>query len=347
MSSEVYFVPLNGKSTLEERSDAGEKLLSYLLGKMAESPEKMPLKLHFGEKGNRTYLAPQVYNGMIKVLKEKNIESFFTETSVLYGGERFEASKHIALAHKHGFDQLPVMIADGENGEKAKNIPVENGRHFKSAAIAEMLAESGSVLVVSHFKGHILAGFGGALKQLSMGFAAKGGKMAMHLNVKPRIKTWKCKQCRLCLTRCGAGAIETGKKFRIDPEKCIGCGACFAICPHHAVSVFSFSGLRNMLFGKKAFREKLAEYAFASHHGKKNLYITFAVDITCGCDCEPRRMTPCVKDIGVFASFDPVALDSACFDAVKDAGKVFKGHEQLAYAEKIGVGSKTYTLVTL
>lgn len=347
MSSEVYFIPLGDKSTLEERSAAGAKLLSHLLEKMVDIPSEIPLKLHFGEKGNRTYLAPQLYDGMIGVLKEREIGSCFTETSVLYGGERFEASKHIALAHAHGFDQLPVMIADGESGEKAKNVPVENGRHFKSAAIAEMLAESESVLVVSHFKGHILAGFGGALKQLSMGFAAKGGKMAMHLNVKPRIKTWKCKKCRLCLTRCGAGAIETGEKFRIDPEKCIGCGACFAICPHHAVSVFSFAGLRNMLFGKKAFREKLAEYASASHCGKKNLYITFAVDITAGCDCEPRRMTPCVSDIGVFASFDPVALDAACFDAVKAAGKIFKGREQLNYAEKIGVGVCNYSLVTL
>lgn len=346
MKSNVYFFPLSGKSSSLQRSQAGRAVLEKLLSaEKTELCNEVPIKLHFGEKGNHTYLKPELYDGIIDLLEEKSVKSCFTETSVLYGGERFSAEKHKKLAEKHGFTRLPVVIADGDNGEKSKLIPVDGGRHFQSAAIAEMLAESEQVLVVSHFKGHILAGFGGALKQLSMGFAAKGGKMAMHLSVTPKIKSWKCKKCKLCMSRCNAGAIIAGDKFFIDPAKCVGCGACFAICPAKAISVFSFAGLKNMLFGRRFFREKLAEYAYASHHGKRNIYLTYAVDITPGCDCEPRRMSSCVSDIGVFASLDPVALDSACYDAAVKAGKHFRGHEQLAYAEKLQIGSMDYKLV--
>ena len=347
MASPVFFIPLSAHSCDHERSDAGKRILEKLLGECGNTAGEIPLKLHFGERGNRTFLAPEVYNGMIDLLESRNCKSFFTETSVLYGGERFRAEKHIVLAQKHGFTRLPVVIADGENGEAAVDVPVKNGKHFRSAAIAKALAEAEQVLVVSHFKGHMLAGFGGAIKQLSMGFASKGGKMAMHLGVKPRIRSWKCKSCGVCATRCNAGAIVKEKTYRIDREKCIGCGACFSICPHHAVSVLSLAGLKNALFGNNEFRQKLVEYAMASHGGKRNIYITFAVNVTPGCDCEPRRMSACVPDIGVFGSFDPVALDCACYDKVKAAGKSFRGRAQLDYAEKIGLGSCDYELVTL
>ena len=347
MKSHVFFAPLPPVNSLHDRAAAGEKVFKALIREfnLTFEPE-VPLKLHFGERGNKTFLKPELYDPLIDILEAAAAESCFTETSVLYGGERFEASRHINLAKKHGFTRLPVVIADGEKGELARQIDIIGGKHFKSAAIAEKLADSKQTLVVSHFKGHMLAGFGGALKQLSMGFAAKGGKMAMHLSVTPKIRQWKCKRCKLCQSRCNADAITIEKKKAfIDPAKCIGCGACFSICPSGAVSVFSLAGLKNMLFGKQIFREKLAEYAFASHYGKKNIYITFAVDITPGCDCEPRRMSSCVPDIGVFASLDPVAVDAACYNAVAAAGKRFKGYEQLAYAEKLGVGSLDYTVV--
>ena len=347
MASRVFFIPLSPHSGDQERSDAGRRMLEKLCSQCDRIAGEIPLKLHFGERGNRTYLAPEVYDGMIEVIESRGSKSFFTETSVLYGGERFKAEKHIALAQKHGFTRLPVVIADGDNGEAAVNVPVRNGRHFQTAAIGKVLADAEQVLVVSHFKGHMLAGFGGAIKQLSMGFASKGGKMAMHLGVKPRIRAWKCRACGVCATRCNAGAIIKDKKYRIDRDKCIGCGACFSICPHHAVSVLTLAGIKNALFGNNVFRQKLVEYAMASHDGKRNIYITFAVNVTPGCDCEPRRMSACVPDIGVFGSFDPVALDCACYDKVKAAGKSFRGRAQLDYAEKIGLGSCDYELVEL
>ncbi len=346
MKSLVYFAPLPGKSSTAERAAAGKKVLESLLDcENIALCREIPLKLHFGERGNKTFLKPEIYDPLIDILESHSVNSFFTETSVLYGGERFEAAKHIKLAEKHGFCRLPVIIADGEKGELSKSVAIPEGKHFKSAAIAEKLADAEQVLVVSHFKGHMLAGFGGAIKQLSMGFAAKGGKMAMHLSVTPKIRSWKCKRCKLCQSRCNVGAITIEKKKAfIDPAVCIGCGACFSICPAKAISVFSLAGIKNMLFGKKHFREKLAEYAYASHHGKRNVYITFAVDITPGCDCEPRRMSPCIPDIGVFASLDPVALDTACYEAAKQHGKSFKGYDQLAYAAKLGVGTMDYTV---
>ena len=128
-------------------------------------------------------------------------------------------------------------------------------------------------------------------------------------------------------------------------NKCIGCGACFSICPRHAVSIFSVGGFWNALFKGKFFREKLVEYACGAAKEKKHIYISFAVNITRGCDCEPHPMPRCIKDIGVFASTDPVAIDQACWDAAAQAGKKFKGADQLQYAEKCGLGSREYTLI--
>ncbi|MBE6389303.1 MAG: DUF362 domain-containing protein [Lentisphaerae bacterium] len=349
MASKVFFCPLSSGSSDQERGEAGQKVLVALLDEPGIGLHKeIPLKVHFGEKGNHTYLKPAVYDKIIDLLEGRGSKTFFTETSVLYGGERFSAAKHEKLAHAHGFIRIPVVFADGENGEASTLVPVANGKHFKYAAIASGLAAAEQVLVISHFKGHMLAGFGGALKQLSMGFAAKGGKMAMHLSVKPQIKKRKCKVCKLCLSRCNADAIlmENGKLV-IDHEKCVGCGACFSICPQKAVSVFRFSGLKNLLFGRQIFREKLAEYAIAAHRNKQNIYLNFVASVAPGCDCEPRKMSPCVPDVGVFGSFDPVALDSACYDAVASRGKRFRGHEQLNYAEKIGIGSKDYLIVEI
>ncbi len=347
--SNVYFIPA-GKSVCEH---CHSKLARVLLERITEQENielapHIPLKVHFGEKGNRTYLKAGTYNGIIEWLKEHGITSEYMETNVLYGGERFTQAKHEKLAEAHGFTQLPVTIADGAKGEDAVSVPVGKLKHFSSCAIARKLAEQDQILVCSHFKGHGLAGFGGAIKQLSMGFAAKGGKMAMHMNVKPKIRNWFCKRCKLCVSRCQMNAIEIGEKHSyIDHDKCIGCGACFSICPHHAVSIWTWQGICNALFRKNQFREKLVEYAYAAHHGKRHIYLNFVLNVTSGCDCEPRPMRKTVPDIGIFASADPVAVDAASFDAVAKAGKTFKGAEQLDYAESIGLGEKKYTVITV
>lgn len=340
----VYFKKLEAGG---DPSAIARQLLEHLVEtEHIPLASKIPLKVHFGEAGNRTYLHAETYAGILDFLRERKIESAYMETSVLYGGERFTRAKHLKLALRHGFDQLPVEIADGENGEESVSVPIE-GKYFKTASVAKALAESEQVIVLSHFKGHALAGFGGAIKQLSMGFASKGGKMAMHSGVKPHIRNWKCKRCKLCLKRCNAQAITIGEKSWIDPSKCIGCGACFSICPHKAVAGSVFAILWNAVFQRNSFREKLVEYAYAAHKGKRHIYLSFVMNVTGGCDCEPRPMWKCVDDIGVFASTDPVSIDAACYDAVSKAGKKFKGREQLEYAEQMGLGSTDYQLIEL
>ena len=349
MSSKVYFKKLNGSGCHNEISAAALQVLKQLVdAEKVELAPEIPIKLHFGERGNRTYIPQDCYLGLIDFLEAQGSKLCYAETTVLYGGSRADSEKHRKLAADHGFDRLPVVMADGSSGENSVLVPVKDGHHFQSAAIAEFLADAEQTVVLSHFKGHMLAGFGGAIKQLSMGFASKGGKMAMHLGVKPRIIKLFCKSCGLCAKRCNENAISKGKKsFIIDKDKCIGCGACYSICPHHAVSILSLGGLWNALTGGRVFREKLVEYASAAHSGKRNIYINFVINVTNGCDCEPHPMRKCISDIGVFASLDPVAIDQACYDAVAAKGKRFRGKEQLRYAEKIKLGSCDYELVEL
>jgi uncharacterized Fe-S center protein len=166
-----------------------------------------------------------------------------------------------------------------------------------------------------------------------------------------------CKKCGLCQKRCQVQAISnTNGKYKIDRSKCIGCGACFSICPRHAVSIFSVGGFWNALFKGKFFREKLVEYACGSAKGKKHIYISFAVNITRGCDCEPHPMPRCIKDIGVFASTDPVAIDQACLDLVYSCDDPRKDHLiqriesrngvlTVEAAAELGMGSREYTLI--
>ena len=344
--SNVYFLPLADADNAEISASAAKLFEHIIKAENIALSEYIPLKVHCGEAGNRTFIRPECYNGVIDILEKRSIRSCFIETSVLYGGKRGNKAAHTRLAADHGFTRIPFTVADGENGEMSYNVSID-GKHFKQCHLGKGFEEYDQLLVMSHFKGHALAGFGGSIKQLSMGFASKGGKMAMHLGVKPRIRKWFCKKCGLCLKRCQVNAITLEPKPKIDSSKCLGCGACYSACRNHAVSILSLKGLVNAVFKGRFFREKLVEYAFAGHKGKKNIYINFALNITRGCDCEPHPMRKISRDIGVFCSLDPVAADRACIDALKERKVKFKGVEQLDYAERIGMGSNEYELVTL
>lgn len=198
--------------------------------------------------------------------------------------------------------------------------------------------------MLSHFKGHVLAGFGGAIKQLSMGCASKGGKLAQHANSIPKINRLKCRACKACANKCPQSAITVDKKAKIDKNKCVGCASCMATCQFSAITNSWFASLT------KSFNERLAEYAYAAAKGKNNIYISFAFNITKNCDCEGHPMKHIAKDIGIFASTDPVAIDQACLDILdKNEGRtVFKrGRNTLEYAASIGLGSREYELIEL
>lgn len=343
--SKVYYMKSGERSSERELSGAAKALLALLVEEEGLALEKkIPLKVHFGEEGNVTYIKPGCYDGIIDFLEERGISSQFMDTSVLYTGARTRRSSHIKLALAHGFTRLPVVIADGDAGEDLAEVPI-NGRHFKRCMIGAEYQKYSQMIVLSHFKGHRLAGFGGALKQLSMGCAAKGGKLAMHMGIKPYIIGLLCRKCGICASACPAGAIGKNGKVRIDGRKCIGCGACFAVCPNKAVSIYTLKSACFALLRRGDFYERLAEYAYAAQAGKRSIYINFAVSITENCDCISKKMTPVMPDIGVFAGVDPVAVDMACCDAAKEAGHAFKGTEQLLYAEKIGLGSTRYELI--
>ncbi len=344
MPSNVYYKKIDTSTGIKAIQEISNDLLKTIVEKEnIELEKKIPLKVHFGEAKNVTYLKPDNYLGIINFLEEKNIDSCYMETCVLYGGQRYKKELHKKTAEAHGFNQLPIVFADGEHGENFAEIEI-NQKHFKTFKIGKDFLDYNQLIVVSHFKGHALAGFGGAIKQLSMGHAAKGGKMAMHLGEKPRIISKKCVQCNLCKTRCNVDALNIGEKSSIDHDTCVGCGACMAICPHKAITIISFKNVLKFLGIGNPFIEKVVEGALAAQKGKKNIYINFAMNITPGCDCEPKKMKTLIDDFGVFVSTDPVAIDKACYDIAKDMGKKFKGYKAFTYAESIGLGSTQYLL---
>lgn len=343
--SDVFFSKAGPGTSVGEVQRRSRALLERLVAASGVALEReIPLKVHFGEPGNQTYLKPATYRGVIDCLAERGIATAYIETSVLYGGKRYRKDLHLKTAADHGFSDLPVIIADGDAGGEFYRVKV-GLKHFDECMLGAAFERYGQVIVLAHFKGHMLAGFGGALKQLSMGFAAKGGKLAMHMGTKPRIVRRKCTACGLCATRCAEGAIAIADgAAAIDRDKCVGCGACVAICPSKAATLISLRGALTMVGSGGRFGEKVVEYAYAAHKGRRNLYMNFAMSVTAGCDCEARKMRPVADDVGIFASTDPVALDKACWDALRAAGRKFRGEAAFRYAEKIGLGSAAYRL---
>lgn len=342
--AKVYFKAVDSYLKTEEINAAAAYLLQIIEEKeKVELNKFIPLKVHLGEKGNKTFIEPKNFNGIIDYLSGKSIETAFIETNVLYKGQRNTIKNHLEVAKEHGFTRLPVIIADGEAGEDYEIIEI-NKKNFDNCKIARGIAKEKQLIVLSHFKGHVLAGFGGAIKQLAMGCASKGGKLAQHANSIPRISSLKCKACKSCALKCPEGAITVDKKAKIDKNKCVGCASCMAACQFGAISNSWLASLT------RSFNERLAEYAYAASKGKNNIYITFAFNITKNCDCEGHPMKPIARDLGVFASIDPVAIDQTCLDVLdkSEGRRVFKrGRFTLEYAESIGLGSRNYELVEL
>jgi uncharacterized Fe-S center protein len=342
--STVFFKPIDSYQKNAEISAGAKQLLKHVWEAENLKPVKyVPLKVHFGEKGNRTFIEPVNYAGIIELLKSNKVKSAFIETNAIYRGERNNRTAHLHVAKDHGFTQLPIVIADGEYGDEYVEIPI-NGKHFDTCKISKAIADLDQMIVLSHFKGHILTGFGGAIKQLAMGCASRGGKLAQHANAAPKTKHRKCTACGACVKHCPADAITLDPKAVIDKNKCVGCASCMAVCPEGALYNSWFASI-----GKK-FRERFTEYAMAAQKDKTIIYLNFVFNITRFCDCEGRTMKPIAPDIGILASRDPVAVDTASLDLVqKNKGrKIFqRGRRILRYAEKIGLGTTDYQLVNV
>jgi len=338
--SKVYFI----KNTESDYSKLGKDALELLKKIVSETghqfEKEVPIKVHFGEKGNKTFIPAKCYDEIINYLKEKGVSPSYIESNVLYRGSRTTTEQHIETAKAHGFTQIPIIIADGEIGTEYDEIEI-NKEYIKKCKIGKGYGQFKQFIVMSHFKGHVAAGFGGALKQLAMGFAARGGKLEQHSGISPVVDASKCITCGICADKCDFSAIQIQDAAVIDGSKCAGCAGCIAVCPRGAI--------RNT-WGGSHFLEKLTEYAYGASRGKDIIYITFVHNITKDCDCAGTPMKPIAGNIGVLAGKDPVALDTACLDLVqKNSGKKLfeKGRASLVHAEKIGLGTMEYELIEI
>lgn len=344
MSSKVHFLPWDEKERLKDLLSASG------LPDILKKNEYTAIKTHFGEKGNTGHVKPDFFHPIIQIAKSRRTRAFLTDTNTIYHGERNNAVGHLAVAAEHGFSTenlgVPVIIADGILGNSFREIPVK-GDHFKKVKIAFDITEADSIIAVSHFKGHLLAGFGGAVKNLGMGCGARIGKFEMHSSVAPTINIDKCTGCGACIRVCAQHALKIiDGKISIDLKKCAGCGECIIECTPQALSItWNESG--------KSVQERFAEYALGAVKNKKLFCVTFVNNVTPNCDCLSKKEPFLVPDIGILASRDPVAIDQAALDLVlKKAGKdVFRqahpaiDHDvQLVHAEKIGLGTRKYEL---
>lgn len=365
MASKVYFARAGGRhgmgpvekiELLFERAEFGE---------MISERDLVALKMHFGERGNTTFLSPAYIRPIVEKIKEKGGRPFLTDTGCLYFSGRSNARDHLIVAAEHGFSLetcgAPVLIADGLRGSDTVKVEVDL-KHFNTVEIAGAIHEANCLFAVSHVTGHGLTGLASAIKNLGMGAASRRMKMAVHDQVRPAVDDEKCNLCQTCIENCPRVALSlVNDQIRLDSEICIGCGECAAICPQKAISV-TWRG--NPFLAQ----EKLAEITYAVLKNKKGkaAFFNLAINVTPSCDCWNYSQAPFVPDIGYLASKDPVAIDRACADLVNQSimisaprGKEVKPEapdkfnyltgieweRQISYAEEIGLGSSDYELV--
>jgi uncharacterized Fe-S center protein len=354
MSSKVYFIPINQQDSISEIKEKVSVLLDK--SKLLESnfsEKKAIIKLHFGEEGNKGYVNPEFVGVISRKVGSAGGSVVLSDSNTLYQGRRVTNEGHKILALEHGFTKeitgAEVVIAN-ESPDTVKSIPV-NLQYIKNAKIPECYINTDLFISVAHFKGHMMAGFGGSLKNIGMGCATREGKLAQHSNISPMIMNETCTGCGSCVNNCQVKAITLiDKTASIDSTICTGCASCIAVCKFGAVSV-DWGG------GSASMQEKMIEYASAVlNNVPRALYINFAIKITAECDCMAQDDPRIADDIGIFISDDPVAVDQACYDLVKkrESKDVFKiahpkidSNKQLAYAEQLKLGSRQYTLVNI
>ena len=370
-SSKVFFTNLRTTPN-NNLLDKMERLVKEAgLLKVDFEKKFVALKIHFGEPGNLAYIRPNYVARLVRLLHKAGAKPFLTDSNTLYSGGRSNAVDHLHGAMENGYNPIsahcPVIIADGLKGTDYREIPL-NGKYCKAPKVGAAIVDADIIISLNHFKGHEQAGFGGALKNIGMGSASVGGKLELHSNSKPAIDTDNCKGCKICVTHCAHDAIHlnTAKKAEIDYEKCVGCGQCIAVCQYESAVLGEWdkSGTLN---------SKIAEYTKAILNGKPHFHVSFIMNVSPDCDCWGNNDAAIVPDIGIAASFDPVALDRACADMVLKApalpgskltdrchGHVNEQEDKflivhpnakwrsgLAYAEEIGVGTQQYELITI
>ncbi len=324
------------------------------------------IKIHFGEPGNLAYLRPNYSKVLVDLIKGQEGKVFLTDCNTLYVGRRKNALDHLDAAYENGYNPFTtgchVIIADGLKGTDEALVPID-GEYVKEAKIGRALMDADIVISLTHFKGHEATGFGGALKNIGMGGGSRAGKMEMHNAGKPFVNQELCIGCGSCKRNCAHGAITIeNRKAAINTNVCVGCGRCIGACPVDAVDTLCDEA--NDILNKK-----IAEYSLAILKDRPSFHVSLVVDVSPNCDCHSENDAPIVPNVGMFASFDPVALDVACADAVNRqpvmAGSFLAEQEHchhdhfidahpdtdwrscIDHAVKLGLGNKEYELITI
>lgn len=330
------------------------------------------VKMHFGELGNISYLRPNYAKAVVDVIKELGGKPFLTDCNTMYPGSRKNALEHLECAWENGFTPLtvgcPILIGDGLKGTDDIEVPVIGGEYVKNAKIGRAVMDADVFISLTHFKGHEMTGFGGTIKNIGMGCGSRAGKKEQHCSGKPHIEESLCRGCRKCQRECANNGMifnpET-KKMSVNQTNCMGCGRCLGACNFDAIA-FDEDDANKLL------NCRMAEYTKAVLSDRPNFHISLIVDVSPNCDCHAENDTPILPNLGMFASFDPLALDQACVDACLAAAPMpnsqlsdhltdphFHDHHDhfknstpesewkscLEHAEKIGLGSREYNLI--
>jgi uncharacterized Fe-S center protein len=358
-SSEVFFFPYDkGRAFLR-----GLRVLLSKVSDVISAGDSVAVKVHMGEYGGSAYLHSPIVRRACDLIKEAGGKPFVTDTTTLYPLGRFTASQYLATAARNGFTEesvgAPVVIADGEQGYDGEwaNIPRQvSGCSLDKIKIARKISDADSLVVLSHVKGHIQAGFGGAIKNVAMGCVTKDSKGAQHRANRAIIDISKCNGCGQCVEACRFKALSlVEEKMVRDDEKCLDCSHCLYLCPEGVYSVPPGT--------KERFQVSLA-HAAAGVLGRfqsKVAFINFIQDVTRSCDCVAPSGFPVIPDIGILASRDVVAIDKASLDLVAQSkplgefagirspdilGKINDADSlvQIRTAHELGLGNMAYEL---
>jgi len=359
MPKKVWRIRLDERDT----ADSARRKLSALLDgseamNIIEKDDFSGIKLHFGEKNNTGHVEPRFVRQIADAVSKRTKNAFLTDTNVLYKNSlRANSVDHLKIAFDHGFSMekmgIPVIISDGILGRDYAEIEISK-KHFKKVKIARDIASCDSMVVLTHVTGHMYTGLGGAIKNLGMGCASRRGKYEQHSGVIPEAEAKFCTGCGRCAANCpgptGTITMKNGIAV-INAASCLGCGECVVVCRTKAIGIKWSEKLENL-------QQKMVEYAYGAVKAVdgKAVYISFLLKITKNCDCIAEDEKRVTKDLGILASFDPVAIDKAAADIINVASGRDLLNEvnpdtkwlcQIDYAEEIGLGKIDYELIEI
>ena len=313
-TSKVYYTDFRCKADESPATKLKRLVKAAGLGDIDMDGKFVAVKMHFGELGNMSYLRPNYAKAVVDFVKQHGGKPFLTDCNTLYPGSRKNAVEHLYCAWENGFTPLtvgcPVIIGDGLKGTDDIAVPVRGGEYVKEAKIGRAVMDADIFISLSHFKGHEMAGFGGAIKNIGMGCGSRAGKKDQHCNGKPVVNQALCRGCRMCMKECANNGLKFDvdiKKMQVVTENCVGCGRCIGACNFDAIRFSEDAAVKEL-------NCRMAEYAKAVVDGRPNFHISLICDVSPTCDCHAGNDAPILPDVGMFASFDPLALDKACVD---------------------------------